>query len=82
MMDEFYLIWNPNGHAPTYRHMRRSDAMREAERLANVAPGETFIVMEAICACRKNSVTWEGCGSHLPPDDEIPFWFRPDGAGK
>lgn len=52
----FWLVWNPNGRSPTFRHHTESSAIAEAERLAKEHPGGTFIVLESICARRVDSM--------------------------
>lgn len=48
----FWFVWNPNGHNPKYQHNSEASATAEAERLARAHPGETFVVLESICARR------------------------------
>ena len=47
-MDTFFVVWNPNGGNPTYRHATAELARAEAERLCRAHPGETFFVLEAL----------------------------------
>lgn len=63
----FWLVWNPGGHAPTYRHDQHGNAVNEAKRLALINPGEEFFVLQAIkrVACTE-PVT-------VTDLDEIPF---------
>lgn len=45
----FFLVWNPaNDAAPRYRHGTLPDAVREAERLATLHPGQEFHVLRAV----------------------------------
>ena len=44
----FWLVWNPDGHAPTVKHSAVSKAFAEADRLAMLNPGQKFFVMAAI----------------------------------
>lgn len=44
----FWMVWNPNGHAPTFKHSSHESATAEAEHLARTNPERTFIVLEAI----------------------------------
>lgn len=46
----FWLVWNPTGSNPRYRHDSESAAIHEAERLAKLNPTEQFFVVRAI-AC-------------------------------
>lgn len=52
----FWVVWNPERRPPMYRHMNEEDAIREAERLARMSPGETFIVLQTVCARRVNDM--------------------------
>lgn len=44
----FWMVWNPNGHAPTYAHHTKAAAVAEAERLARGNRGQTFFVLQAL----------------------------------
>jgi hypothetical protein len=44
----FWMVWNPNGHAPTHKHETRRGAELEAERLARCNRGQRFIVLQSI----------------------------------
>ena len=46
-MNQFWLVWNIGGGAPTVRHDTEMRAIHEAERLARANPGQQFAVMEA-----------------------------------
>lgn len=48
----FWLVWNPAGQNPRRRHETETSATMEAALLARTFPGETFIVMESVCARR------------------------------
>lgn len=43
----FWFVWNENGNAPRYKHGGEAEAINEAERLAHLHPGQTFVVLEA-----------------------------------
>jgi hypothetical protein len=45
---QFWMVWNPAGHAPVYKHDTEDSAVREAERLARANRYEQFYVLEAI----------------------------------
>lgn len=48
-MKPFYIVWNPaNDRPPMVRHTYRADAIREAERLARLCPGDEFIMLRAV----------------------------------
>lgn len=51
-MDAFWLIWNPRGRDPNYRHASEDSARLEAERLARACPGDVFVVLKAEYAVR------------------------------
>ena len=46
----FWLVWNPHGHAPTFKHYSLRSAEEEAERLARLNPEEVFIVLQSMYA--------------------------------
>lgn len=48
----FYLVWNPEGRAPTKRHGNYAAAYREAARLAELDPNKSFYVMQALVVSR------------------------------
>lgn len=53
MIDAFYVIWNINHGLPKAQHASQDEAVREAERLARLHPGEKFYVLGALgCACQ------------------------------
>lgn len=47
-MNQFWLVWNVGGGAPTHKHDTEQSAIYEAERLARANPGQQFAVLEAI----------------------------------
>jgi hypothetical protein len=52
----FYLVWNPNGRAPSRRHPSRAAASLEAERLARANPGQEFYVLVPLSLVTKNDI--------------------------
>ena len=44
----FWMVWNPQGHAPTKDHGTKASAEREAERLARLNRGQRFIVLQSV----------------------------------
>lgn len=46
--EPFWLVWNPQGRAPTNKHHTKGAAENEAKRLSRVSPGSDFFVMEAV----------------------------------
>lgn len=73
----FYIVVNEKFPTTvTYKHESLDKAKREAERLARSNPGESFIVMEAICGYKvDNLVVTEYTAAHNNPNDPeyIPF---------
>ena len=66
----FYLVWSPTGpHPPTYRHLDKGAARKEAERLAILNPGAEFYVLAAVAVCTENRVAWR----ELEDPQEPPF---------
>ncbi|MEF2073527.1 hypothetical protein [Consotaella aegiceratis] len=45
---KFWMVWNPSGRAPTYKHETKASAETEAMRLAEVSPGDRFFVLKAV----------------------------------
>lgn len=45
--DDFWLVWNPEGRNPQYRHCNEDEAQAEATRLARQNPGQSFFVLHA-----------------------------------
>jgi hypothetical protein len=43
-----WLVWNPGHGAPNFKHYDSASAVREAERLARLHPGEKFYVMVSV----------------------------------
>lgn len=44
----FWMVWNPQRNPPSHRHSLKHNAVREAERLARLHPGDEFYVLEAV----------------------------------
>lgn len=45
--EEFWMVWSPQGGAPTVKHDEERLALSEAERLARKCPGHEFYVLRA-----------------------------------
>jgi len=71
---KFWMIYSPQGSAPTAMHLTRWDADMEAERLAEANPGREFYVLKAVngrCAPKLAVGKIAICGKH--PEAGIPF---------
>lgn len=66
---QFWMVWNPEGRAPTYRHETGESARDEAKRLARIHPGQTFVVL---CAMR-GYVLAKPEPEEIMFDDGLPF---------
>lgn len=44
----FWMVWSPQGRAPTVQHRHPDDAEQEAKRLARLNPGCQFYTL-AVC---------------------------------
>lgn len=67
---KFWMVWNPQGRAPTHKHPSPDQALTEAERLARLNPGQKFYVLEAL---EMRSVESMQRVTLVGPDDEVPF---------
>ena len=47
MNEIFWMVWCPQGHAPTAKHDTEARAIAEAERLARANPERQFYVLQA-----------------------------------
>jgi hypothetical protein len=68
---KFWMLWNPQGRAPTFKHETLEDARKQAEKLARNNNGETFYVLEAISYVRKKDVDWTELSENL--EEYLPF---------
>lgn len=71
-MDElngkFWMVWNPNGRQPTYKHPTKESAIAEAGRLARMNPNERFYVLLSLGHMRVcDPCQW------TPAEDGLPF---------
>ena len=46
----FWMVWNQGTPTTRYRHSTKAEAVREAERLSQQNPGDTFFVLKATVA--------------------------------
>ncbi len=51
-MKPFWMVFGVGGRGPAYQHDTEASAVREAERLADMSPGDVFVVLEATHAIR------------------------------
>lgn len=70
-MNRFWVVWNEQGGNPTVQHSQKSEAMREAKRLAIKCPGQQFHVLESACTVVKDDVRVINHG--VDQDDDAPF---------
>lgn len=71
--EQFWMVWNPMGWPPKFRHESEDSALREAKRLARNNPGQQFYVLEAVSGVEKNDVTVNTYRANRPDDWDIPF---------
>lgn len=50
--NKFWMVYSPQGNAPTHQHPTPEAAQTEAERLITYNPRSTFYVLEAVKAVR------------------------------
>lgn len=67
----FWFVWSPENGAPTHQHPSQDAAISEAERLARRHKGETFIVLESICARKVDDM--RRIDFRHPVDNDLPF---------
>lgn len=74
---KIWVVYNPNGSAPTHTHHSYDSAKQEAKRLARTHLDQSFFVMESIGMAKKSDVSWYVHEEDRPclsyNDDEIPF---------
>jgi hypothetical protein len=63
----FWMVWNPNGLSPKYKHPNKVSAEIEAERLANLNPNDHFYVLKAECFYKCACVTKTVLVEKRPP---------------
>jgi len=66
-MEKFWMVWCENGGTPTAQHQSLRSAETEAARLARIAPGKNFVVLESVKFCTIDDPI------HWYDTDEVPF---------
>lgn len=69
----FWMVWNERGDAPRVKHSTKVSAQREAERLARLNRGQSFIVLESVQACISNDVLVVDMRPADSRSNDIPF---------
>ena len=70
---KFWMIWNPSRGVPRAVHRTWDAALVECQRLARLAPGETFVILEAVQARRVVIPPVECVPLDQVRIDDIPF---------
>lgn len=75
MLQRYWMVHNVIGHAPTVKHPSKTQARKEARRLADQNPGIAFAVLEVIDAYLKPQGTTRIPISECsgPDDEQLPF---------
>lgn len=70
----FWLVWNPSGYPPRYKHDTEASASVEARRLASENPGREFYVLRPTSKVIRADLLVT-CFNAPPPHncDDIPF---------
>lgn len=75
--DSFWIIWNPYGYNPRFKHNSEESAITEAERLSNNNPDSEFYILKAIHMAKtpKVKIKWKSFSENKRNKeiDEIPF---------
>jgi hypothetical protein len=72
-MERFWLVWNPQGRNPNYRHARKAGAEAESKRLATQYPGTRFYVLSALSFAQTREPVEVTELVEPPDDDDLPF---------
>lgn len=70
---KFWMVWAPQGHAPTKKHQTREAAEAEAERLATMHIGQSFFVLKSVCGMRAVKPLVLRIDMVYLADDDLPF---------
>lgn len=71
--DAFFMVWSPQGRAPTVTHDERESAMQEARRLSEANPGREFFVLRAVAGFSAPEPKAERIPLSAIKDAQIPF---------
>lgn len=66
---QFWMVWSPQGNAPTCKHGNFAGAVEEARRLALKRPGREFYVLHSV----KGFIMPAPGPQEIIIDDGIPF---------
>lgn len=66
---QFWMVWSPQGSAPTVRHLNPDSALAEAKRLAMTHRGREFYVLHSV----KGYVMPAPGPEEIEITDDIPF---------
>lgn len=69
----FWMVWSPQGRAPTQKHRTKINAEHEAVRLAERNPGAEFFVLKATGGCQAKPPKITDIKMVSDPDAGIPF---------
>jgi hypothetical protein len=61
---KIWVVYNPQGRAPTFTHISYKSAKTEARRLASCNPDQRFYVMESVGMALKNDGSFYVHSSH------------------
>ncbi len=64
--EPFWVIWNPEGRNPAFKHTSPVEARAEAQRLARLNPGQEFYILRAESKCKLAEFQWEEAGEYIP----------------
>lgn len=73
---KFWMVWSPQGRAPTFKHTSKDSADTEAARLAKLNPGNQFFVLKAVGGWQTDIPLIKPIvvrGKNTCTDDGIPF---------
>ncbi len=62
----YFMVHKRNGFGPALQHSTYDRAMREAERLARLEPGSSFVVLGTIKEVRIPEILYEDCRAESP----------------